>query len=170
MSLRFVSEMICHLSDTLPTILIPTEVALYIQSHPNMQTFSGRIAPVFIGDFDRSIESFFAYFFSCQCFQSCLQVGSNYVLKYHRHEDATDGIGWDDECEESFTLANDKYWLILSINGAYLDVQFYARSMKIKTSFILQLLINRIFRMVRKVNQKALLNEMNETRRARYYY
>lgn len=169
MSLKFVSSMISRLSDTLPSIVIPSDVACYIQSHPNMQTFSGRIAPVFIGDFQNCIKDFFVYFFSCQCFQSILQVGPDYVLKYSKHEDATDGFDLlEVECDNSFTLVNDKYWLILSIKDIYLEVNYYARNMEIKTSSILQLLINRIFRMVRKVNQKALLHELNESRRARY--
>lgn len=169
MSLKFLSNMIARLSDTLPSILIPSDVASFIQSHPNMQTFSGKIEPIFIGDFQNRLQDFFAYFFSCKCFQSVLQIGSDYVLKYSRHEDATDGFfPLEIDCEDSFTLENDKYWLILSVNDTFFQVHYYARNMEIKTSFILQLLINRIFRMVKKVNQKSLLSEMNESKRAWY--
>jgi hypothetical protein len=167
LSIPFVSGMISRLSDSLPIIKSASEVGNYIHLHPGMQTFSGRIEPVFIGDYDSCLIVFFVYFFNCKCFHSVMQLGDSHVLKYNTHDDATDLL--DLNCDESLALKDDLYWLILSAKGTFLDIQFYARDMKTKSStkMLLILLVNRVFRMVKKVNQKTLLHEMSESRRVR---
>lgn len=167
-SLQFISQTINHLSDSLPEISDPSQLENYIQNNPNLQTFCGRIVPRFLGDFKEGLGKFFQNFYSCACFKIEKQSSSFYALKFQIHDDATDEIMGNFECEEPFIHENDEYWLILSNTDSYLDIHFYSRNMKTKTISILQLFVNRIFRMIKKVSQKILLAQLNDTRKARY--